>query len=269
MTQDSYQLQKGAAAIYEQQKVTAIFRPLAEATLSKIDVSNDESVLDIACGTGIVARVVKELVDPAFPVTGVDLNEGMIEAARLLTKNNPGAFRWRIADVTAMPFPDSSFSLAICQQGLQFFPDPGKALSETHRVLQPGGRIILSVWAGASQFFLALARAIETHVSQECATRSLSPFSFKQLKAIPELLGSAGFNAVTMSDLAINRHIENPEEAIPREIMGNPVGPEVSACGHAVMSRIVDDVLKDCSDLRTGTTLTSPQTARVYCARAG
>ena len=85
MTRESFQLSGSAAAIYEEQKVPAIFGPLAEATLDTVTLFDDDSVLDVACGTGIVARKARERIGPSARIVGVDLNEGMIDAARNLT----------------------------------------------------------------------------------------------------------------------------------------------------------------------------------------
>lgn len=269
MSRDAFQLGQGAAATYEQQKVKSIFRPLAEATLAAIDISEDDVVLDVACGTGIVSRVLRERVSPRAGITGIDLNEGMIETARAVTSDTTDAFRWHVGDVTAMPFADGIFTVAVCQQGLQFFPDERAALKEIRRVLRPGGRIILTVWAGPSRFFIALADAIGRHVSPQDATRSLAPFTYAGLDAIPAMLRSCGFVGIRATDLTIERVIHDPKESIPLEIAGNPVGPAVSARGEQVMVSIVSEILTACSDLRRGSDLISPQTARFFSAIAG
>ncbi len=268
MPRETFQLTGGAAAIYEQQKVKAIFRPLAEATLPLVNISKADSVLDVACGTGIVARTVQDRIAPLLPVTGTDLNADMIATARELTKDRSDAFQWHVADVTGMPFPDGIFTLAVCQQGLQFFPDEGAALQEIRRVLRFAGQFVLSVWAGPSRFFEALAAALARHVSEETAERSLAPFTYARLNSIPRMLQSAGFDDVTTRDLTIDRVIEQAEEAIPREIMASPVGPTVAALGPDVMARIVADVLEACADLRQGGDLISAQTARIFSATA-
>jgi ubiquinone/menaquinone biosynthesis C-methylase UbiE len=268
MVQDTFQLGQGAAGIYEQQKVKAIFRPLAEAMLAKVDVSNDDIVLDVACGTGIVARTIEECASPYAPITGVDLNDGMIETARILTTGASDKFQWFVSDVTRMPFADNTFTLAICQQGLQFFPDETAAIREIRRVLRQGGRLVLTVWSVVSPLFKALADAIGRHVSPEVAARSLAPFSYPGLTSIPSLLEASGFSKVQQSELTVDRIIQNPDEAIPREILGNPVGPAVAACGEKVMADIVADVLAACADLRQGSNLIAPQTARLFVAVA-
>ncbi len=268
MARDAFQLAQGAAASYEQQKVKAIFRPLAEATLAAIDISHDDVLLDVACGTGIVSRVIHAQVSPKAPITGIDLNDGMIEMAREVTRDAPESFAWHVGDVTKMPFADAIFSVALCQQGLQFFPDEHAALKEIRRVLRPGGRIILTIWAGPPRFFIALAQAIERHVSRQDATRSLAPFAYAGLGTVPELLRSCGFDDVQSQELTVDRIIHEPEKSIPLEIKGNPVGPAVAAGGEGVMAAIVSDVLKSCADLVRGPDLIAPQTARLFTAVA-
>jgi len=268
MVRDAFQIAKDAAATYEQQKVKAIFRPLAETTLTAVEISEDDVVLDVACGTGIVGRVIRERASPKTVITGIDLNEGMIEAAGSITSDTPDAFQWHTGDVTDMPFADGSFTVAICQQGLQFFPNEEAAMKEIRRVLLPGGRVILTVWAEPPRFFVALAEAISRHVSPQDAARSLAPFTYTGLDTIPAQLRSCGFAEVQSSDLTVDRVIHDPTANIPLEIMGNPVGPAVSARGTEVMESIVSEVLAACSDLLHGNDLISPQTARLYTATA-
>jgi len=268
MALDTFQLAKGAAATYEQQKVKAIFRPLAEATLNAVDNSEDDVVLDVACGTGIVGRVFRERIAPKAVITGVDLHEGMIETARTVTSDHADAFRWHTGDVTDMPFADGSFTVAMCQQGLQFFPDEDAALKKMRRVLQPGGRVIVTLWAEPPRFFAAMADAIARHVSAEDATRSLAPFTYAGMTTLPERLRSCGFAEVRLCDLTVDRVIHDPTANIPLEIIGNPVGPAVTAHGGKVMASIVSEVLAGCSDLLHGPDLISPQTARCFTAVA-
>ena len=167
-----------AAAIYEEQKVKAIFGPLAAATLDAVSISDADTILDVACGTGIMARCLRERLGPSVRISGADLNEGMIDTARALTSGDPDGFDWKIADATNMPFADESFSVVFCQQGIQFFPDDRAAVTEMRRVLMKDGRLYLSVWAGANDFFLAMAQALSNHVSPKIGQQSLAPFAY-------------------------------------------------------------------------------------------
>ena len=262
MAKDTFQLSGNAAAIYEEQKVPAIFRPLALETLHALEVRDDDQVLDVACGTGIVGREVMKRLGPNGFVAGVDLNAGMINVARELTSSDD-RFEWHVADVTAMPFDANSFSLTICQQGLQFFPDEDAALREMQRILRPSGRIAITVWAGASEFFKSLAAALSRHVSEDVGQKSLAPFQYAGMASLPDRLSEIGFEGMNVQKLSVVREIYDPVTAIPKEILSNPVGPAVTQKGDVVMQQIVDEVLRDLSHSIDGRTMRAPQEANL------
>lgn len=120
MSQETFQLAGNAAEIYEQQKVPAMFAPLAEATLDRVPLQRDDAILDVACGTGILARKARGRIGPAAKIAGIDLNDGMISIARNLDDDDARSCEWHISSVNDMPFDDGSFSKVFCQQGFQF-----------------------------------------------------------------------------------------------------------------------------------------------------
>lgn len=263
---DTFQLAGNAALIYEEQKVPAIFGPLAEATLNAIPLSDQDSVLDVACGTGIVARKVRALIGPAARVVGADLNEGMIEAARNMVDDYARSCEWHVCDVCDMPFEEHAFSIVLCQQGLQFFPDEEAALMEIKRVLRSHGRIASTVWSGANALFVELAKSIGKHVDEATAARSLAPFSYPGSDTLEARLSALGFTRFSRQELTVDRVVANPEIAIPKEILGNPVGPSVQAKGDEVMRCIVDEVIQALSDFRRGADLVVPQRSYLFQA---
>lgn len=266
MTEDTYQLAGSAAEVYEDQKVRAIFGPLARATLDAFPMHAGDSLLDVACGTGIVARCMRELYGADVAVTGSDLNPGMIEMARKLTSGLVPPVEWVVADATNMPFTDGSFSVCICQQGMQFIPDRKAAVAEFRRVLTPEGRLVISVWDGASTFFLAMAAALGRHVSDAVAEQSLAPFSLQAAEALPPLLADAGFQDVSIQPVSIDRIIDDPETAIPKEIFGNPVGPKVKEKGEGTLGQIVKEIIADCATFEVEGTLIVPQRSHLITA---
>lgn len=268
MARDTYQLSGDAAAIYEEQKVPSIFAPLAHAMLDRISVAQDERILDVACGTGIVGRTVFDRFSPVARIAGIDLNEAMIEHARAITKDLRGQLEWHVGDVGQLPFDDCDFTLVICQQGLQFFPDKEAALSEMARVSEPGGYLAMTIWAGASPFFTAVARSLERHVSKEVALQSLGPFSYDGARDLPDMLKRAGYSDIEFEKITIDRVIRIPERDIPKEIMGNPIGGPVKARGEGVMRAIVEDVIAECEEFRKGGALVVPQHATLITAKA-
>lgn len=269
MPQETFQLAGNAAAIYEAQKVPAIFGPLAEATLEAVAPTAGDAILDVACGTGIVARMARRRLGPGPRIVGADLNEGMIATARGLSDPDARTCEWHVADVTALPFPDASFTVAICQQGIQFFPDEAAALGEIRRVVRPGGQIVLSVWDGAPPLFTALAQALGRHVSPETGERSLAPFRYDGLGRLVESLRRMGCSEVSTGTVTVDRRLDDPETALPKEIMGNPVGPAVEARGREVMDAVVAETIGALSAYRNGLGLIVPQRSHLIRARVG
>src|SRR5262249_28586791 len=111
--------------------------------VERVGAETGERVLDVACGTGAVARVAADLVGEGGRVVGVDVNRAMLRVARARL---PG-LEWCEASVLALPFAGDGFDAVFCQLGLQFFPDRPAALSEMRRVLAPGGRFGASVYS--------------------------------------------------------------------------------------------------------------------------
>jgi ubiquinone/menaquinone biosynthesis C-methylase UbiE len=126
------------AATYDD---SAMHRGLASAVAAFADLSSVDAILDVATGTGLVLRALR---DRGFggAVTGVDLSPRMIEEAR---RHLPDA-DLVVADATRLPFDDASFDLVTCVTGLQLFPHPDAAIAEWTRVLRPGGRAVTATF---------------------------------------------------------------------------------------------------------------------------
>lgn len=110
-------------------------------------IGASDRILDLGCGTGIVARVLRERLGGAANIVGVDASPPMIEKARSIEPE----LDWRVGNAMALPFADGSFDLVLCQEMLQFVPHRMAALREVHRVLSPGGRLLVSAWRPRSE----------------------------------------------------------------------------------------------------------------------
>ncbi len=263
--QDRYQLQGTAAQTYEAQKVPSMFRPLAEATLAQVEVRAGDRVLDVACGTGIMARLASAKVGPSGRVVGVDLNASMIEVARAVATNSN--LEWREGDATALPFDDGNFDLVFCQQGLQFFPDKPGALREMQRVLDTGGRAVLTVWSEASLLFAALGEALTRHISAELATRAVAPFAFRDGKVIEGLLADAGFRHIDMHAVTVVRRIGPITRSLPLEIAGSPIGAEFASSDMSAQGSVIADVEDALARFREDGGVAIPQQSHLIIAQ--
>jgi ubiquinone/menaquinone biosynthesis C-methylase UbiE len=151
-----YTLSAQAAEFYESTFVPALFEPWAARLAGAADLRPGCAVLDVACGTGVVARAAAEIAGRS--VTGVDSNPAMLAVAR---RSRPD-LDWRTGDAHALPFPDSRFDRVLCQAALMFFTDPVAALREMGRV---GGRVVVQVPGRLSHSagYQALADVVTRH----------------------------------------------------------------------------------------------------------
>jgi ubiquinone/menaquinone biosynthesis C-methylase UbiE len=131
---------------YERYLVPSIFASWARDLVNLAKLRAGERVLDVACGTCIVARIAARTLGSGNNIVGLDLSGPMLSAARAVAADENTSIEWREGSAVELPLADATFEVVFCQQGLQFFPDRAKALSEMHRVLAPGGRLVLSVW---------------------------------------------------------------------------------------------------------------------------
>src|SRR5579884_96682 len=152
---------------YEQELVPVIFNPWSHRTVATAKPQKGEHILDVACGTGIVARNVAPFVAPEGKVVGVDTNPDMLATARSLPSPSDITIQWVQGDAQQLPFADNTFDITLCQGGLQFIPDRHAALQELHRVLKPGGRMVLMIFREIQYApgFAILAEKVASYVA--------------------------------------------------------------------------------------------------------
>ncbi len=140
------------AQVYEELLVPRIFVPWAKLLLTEAKLSSGETVLDVACGPGTVARMASEMVDSKGKVTAADISPPMLDIARS-KPHSPNSAPIEYVESPAHPLKvdDASFDVTVCQQGLQFFPERVEALKEMARATRPGGRMAVAVSASRSQ----------------------------------------------------------------------------------------------------------------------
>jgi ubiquinone/menaquinone biosynthesis C-methylase UbiE len=181
---------------YQRYFVPAIGGPFAADLIEDAALSPAERVLDVACGTGVVARLAAERVGPSGMLAALDVNPAMLSAARSIPSSG-AAIQWYEASAEAMPLPDGAFDVVLCQLGLQFVADKTAALREMRRVLVPGGRVLVSV-PPPNAFFEVLDEALARHVGDEAAGFVRMVFSLSAPATIERLFRDAEFHDVTV-----------------------------------------------------------------------
>ena len=221
---------------YERYLVPSIFASWARDLVNLAKLRAGERVLDVACGTGIVARIAARTLGSGNNIVGLDLSGPMLSAARAVAADENTSIEWREGSAVELPLADATFEVVFCQQGLQFFPDRAKALSEMHRVLAPGGRLVLSVWRGIdkSPGFAALADALTRHISSEVGTLMTSgPFGLNDTQQLHGLIAAAGFNQITIHPAAKVLRFPSPKEFVLRYVAGSALSGPLSAASEA------------------------------------
>jgi ubiquinone/menaquinone biosynthesis C-methylase UbiE len=201
-----YQEAIGPAAEYEQVKVPKLFEPAARIFLSHVSVQPMDRVLDVACGTGIVARVVAEQDGFAGQITGLDLDPNMLAVARSKTPSSGIDIEYQEGDALDLPFDSDSFDLVLCQQGIQYFSDKSAALRSIHRVLVSGGRVAILVAASINPKHQprkwAEMEALRKHAGDEEAKKELHPGYFEGgTGLLRTMVSDAGFRNVEVEVL--------------------------------------------------------------------
>jgi ubiquinone/menaquinone biosynthesis C-methylase UbiE len=187
------QVSQSAADVYETFFVPALFHEWAPRVADAAGLAPGQAVLDVACGTGVLAREAQRRVAPRGPVSGLDRNEGMIAVAR---RAAPG-IAWRVGRAEAMPYADGTFDAVACQFGLMFFEDRVAALKEMRRVLRPGGRIAVAVWAALDNTpgYAAMTGLLQRLFGDRVAGELRAPFVLGEPGRLASLFAEAGIDA--------------------------------------------------------------------------
>jgi SAM-dependent methyltransferase len=132
-------------AFYDHGLGPVFFTDFADHIARRATASAPMRVLEIAAGTGIVTRRLRDLLPPEAHLVATDLNPPMLEVARRKFRPDESV-EFQPADAAALRFSDSSFDALVCEFGVMFFPDKDRSYREAHRVLGSGGRYLFSVW---------------------------------------------------------------------------------------------------------------------------
>ena len=186
-----------AAKAYEKFILPAFMLPAAKAAIELAAPQSGDNVLDVACGTGLVARLIAQRVAPGGVIRCLDFDPAMIAVASELVERSPGVdLTWHCASALSMPFEDKVFDTVICLHGLQFMPDFSAALKEMRRVMKPGARLLIAVWGAIdrNKGHLAVFRGLERQ--QVTPTAMLKAFVLGDSRKLEALAASAGFDEV-------------------------------------------------------------------------
>ena len=209
-----------------------IFAPYAEDLVARLALPDSASVLEIACGTGILTRLLRDRLPGEAKLTATDLNPDMMEVAGRKFGEEE-AVAWQQADATRLPFADESFDAVICQFGLMFFPDKRAAVGEAWRVLRAGGVFTFNVWDAMEKNEEAkiVHEVVASFFANDPPTFYEIPFGFHDPEVIGALLREAGFVDVRVTAVAKTGESPTARDAARGLVEGNPISGAIRERG--------------------------------------
>jgi SAM-dependent methyltransferase len=180
---------------YDRYLGPALFDAFAADLAQRASPKPRGDVLEIACGTGLVTRRLRDRLDPSVRLVATDLSSAMLEYAR--GRHGANGIEWREADAARLPFGDREFGAIVCALGFMFVPDKRAAFREAWRVLADGGTLLFNVWDRIEENVhnLAFASVMERLFPGDAEMRFTLPYEMYDRAALQRLLDESGFVA--------------------------------------------------------------------------
>jgi ubiquinone/menaquinone biosynthesis C-methylase UbiE len=242
MTTVSYRSFTGTAAEnYERHFVPKIATPVSVALLETAALQPGERVLDVGCGTGVIARLAAEAVGSSGTVTGLDLTPDMIEVARAVS---PSTIEWHVGDATSLPFADEAYDAVLCQMCLMFVQDRHTAVAEMRRVTATGGRVVVNTPGAIPPLFALMEQALVDHIGADLGGFVHAVFSMHDPEDVASLLRDAGLVEVTAAASTATLNLGAPAEFLWQYINLTPMAPLVAQASARAQEAMERDVVE-------------------------
>ena len=244
---DHYQLDDSAPELYQRYLVPAVTALWAADLLARICLRSGERVLDVACGTGVVARGAAEQVGASGHVAAIDVNAAMLEVARRIDPPAGAPIAWDQASALDLPYDEGSFDVVLCQLGLQFFPDPGAALRQMRRVLVARGRLGLNVYSAIEQTpaALALSEALDQRIGGDASRPKRSEHSLADAAELRRLVAAAGFGDINITTVTKTLRFPSVADWVRIQLSASPLATLLNGLDPARAESLVNAIVAD------------------------
>jgi len=207
------------------------FEAYAADLVSRLPKADVLRVLELACGTGIVTRRLREALPESATLVATDLNEAMLAYARAAVPAD--GIVWQQADAQALVFADRSFDVVVCQFGYMFLPDQAQGFREARRVLDSGGLLLANVWHSlAANPAVGAVHASLARLFPDDPPRFLeAPYGYHDAERIRADMSAAGWDDAELEDVRFQVLAASAEDFAAGFVLGTPLAHELAARG--------------------------------------
>ncbi|MGJ4942425.1 class I SAM-dependent methyltransferase [Bradyrhizobium sp. HKCCYLS1011] len=233
MTQSDKAFTGAIPQLYDRLLVPMIFAPYAQDLAERVKELAPHDVLETAAGTGAVTAALAAGMPEATRLTVTDLNEPMLAQAKTRLGERRG-IAWQQADALALPFPDASFDVVVCQFGAMFFPDRVEGYSEARRMLRPSGHFVFNVWdcIEENEFTDTVCQAMRrVFPANPPEFLKRTPHGYHDAAQIRSDLSKAGFTDIAIETVAHRSRANSAEDVAIALCQGTPMRGEIEARG--------------------------------------
>jgi ubiquinone/menaquinone biosynthesis C-methylase UbiE len=229
------QVTHNAAEIYEEFFLPALFQEWAPRVTDAAALASGQRVLDVACGTGVLACEAAKRVGRNGAVVGLDRNDGMLAVAR---RKAPGV-EWKSGLAEALPFPNEAFDAVVSQFGLMFFDDRSKAIGEMWRVLRPNGRLAVAVWDRLenSPGYAGMVALLHRLFGERIANELRAPFALGDVTSLRALFENAGVAQVEIRTIIGEARFPSIDDWVRTDVKGWTLAELIDDAQYAVLLR--------------------------------
>ncbi|MEP7026197.1 MAG: methyltransferase domain-containing protein, partial [Actinomycetota bacterium] len=241
------QLDARAPELYQRFLVPAMTAMWASDLVGRAALPPGQRVLDVACGTGVVARVAAEHVGVTGRVAALDINPGMLAVARSLPAVAGAPISWHRGSALALPFAAAAFDAVLCQLGLQFIPDRIAALREIRRVLVPSGRLALNVFGPIADnpATCALADALDRHVRPGASVAKRTEHALADAAGLHALVAAAAFRDIEIHMATKMVRFASAAHYVRAQLAATPLAALVTGYDAGSRNRLIDTLAEE------------------------
>ncbi len=222
-------VRSSSATAYDQRLVPWYFQHWASRMVQLAALGPSSQVVDLACGSGMITRALLPELGPTGTIASIDLNPGMLAHAQSTVDDD--RVSWHEADAGDLPVSDATVDVVCCHQGLQFFPDRGTALDQIHRVLRPGGRLVVAVWGSLDDnpLVAGLSESTGEFLGHDVGQAMTGPCGFPDPEELRAVLDKRGFVYVEVEAVSgIARH-PDVRDAMDGQFVAVPIAASIGS----------------------------------------